>query len=465
MLTYDYHLAHLEHVTTPDMGTHYRAPAGVVGFVDLRTLPEQSVGGVAETPVLCWCEPGTAIPSLVKLGTGDIRNLEVAAVPGREWKRRLGKDAMGRTLADNLTNHLLDGDPIGKRSCKPVVPADGVLRFPLLGHGDIRAERFQWGIHPHTANLTSLLRADFSSDLQFDRDQRGAAKADKAAAKRLGALVLKYGLNPRDITDKIEPGQPGTRWTDSFNVGNNSALSGDLTWTEYDSLWATDTNQAYYLGPTVSNRTARANSDVSSSDHIAYVTVATLNASTTAAQGGACVRFSASANTCYSALYGRFVAAPTNRFLLIKYIADALTVIVGPVAITFTLSEICKAVVEGSALVGYANGVLTGAIIDTAISSGTRGGVYAFGSASGDYARLDSYVLDDRIVSAADLRYGVVVGSVTGTLQMPNSGTPTGTQDATSDACVVSGKTYGSPERTGSAATGINRPQARHLGM
>lgn len=73
------------------------------------------------------------------------------------------------------------------------------------------------------------------------------------------------------------------------------------------------------------------------------------------------------------------------------------------------------------------------------------------------------------IPSAADTRYGVTRGwadggtSATsgcgvaggnGLLEIPNSGTPTGTQDATSDACVVSGKKYGSPQRTGSAAGG-----------
>ena len=73
------------------------------------------------------------------------------------------------------------------------------------------------------------------------------------------------------------------------------------------------------------------------------------------------------------------------------------------------------------------------------------------------------------IPSAADTRYGVTrgwpdggTGATTGggvaggngLIEMPNSSAPTGTQDATSDACVVSGKIYGSPQRTGSAAGG-----------
>lgn len=59
-------------------------------------------------------------------------------------------------------------------------------------------------------------------------------------------------------------------------------------------------------------------------------------------------------------------------------------------------------------------------------------------------------------LAAADLRYGKTVDDIAGAIEMPNSGTPTGTQDATSDACVVSGKKYGSPQRTGSAAGGGN---------
>lgn len=60
--------------------------------------------------------------------------------------------------------------------------------------------------------------------------------------------------------------------------------------------------------------------------------------------------------------------------------------------------------------------------------------------------------------AVANTRYGVTYGAAgieyTGLLEIPNSGTPTGTQDATSDDCVVSGKKYGSPQRTGTAAGG-----------
>jgi hypothetical protein len=71
------------------------------------------------------------------------------------------------------------------------------------------------------------------------------------------------------------------------------------------------------------------------------------------------------------------------------------------------------------------------------------------------------------IPSAANVRYGVArgfpsdsgaavtgLGDVAGAIEMPNSDSPTGTQDETSDACVVSGKKYGSPQRPGSAAGG-----------
>lgn len=61
------------------------------------------------------------------------------------------------------------------------------------------------------------------------------------------------------------------------------------------------------------------------------------------------------------------------------------------------------------------------------------------------------------VPAAADTRYGVTrgyAGDVAGALEIPNSSSPTGTQDATSDACVVSGKKYGSPQRTGSATSG-----------
>lgn len=75
----------------------------------------------------------------------------------------------------------------------------------------------------------------------------------------------------------------------------------------------------------------------------------------------------------------------------------------------------------------------------------------------GALQRLEDYP------TAANARYGVTFGglgatagskALTGAIEMPNSDSPTGTQDATSDACVVSGKKYGSPQSTGSAAGG-----------
>lgn len=86
------------------------------------------------------------------------------------------------------------------------------------------------------------------------------------------------------------------------------------------------------------------------------------------------------------------------------------------------------------------------------------------------------------IPSAADTRYGVArgwadggtgatagcgVAGGNGLLEIPNSDAPTGTQDATSDACVVSGKKYGSPQRTGSAAGGggVWMPRPRQVGV
>jgi hypothetical protein len=64
---------------------------------------------------------------------------------------------------------------------------------------------------------------------------------------------------------------------------------------------------------------------------------------------------------------------------------------------------------------------------------------------------------DPVVPAVANVRYGITFGdasSLTGLIEMPNSDSPTGTQDETSDACVVSGKKYGSPQRTGSAAGG-----------
>jgi hypothetical protein len=74
---------------------------------------------------------------------------------------------------------------------------------------------------------------------------------------------------------------------------------------------------------------------------------------------------------------------------------------------------------------------------------------------------ISSIINNPTVPAQADVRYGVsrgYPGDGAGLLEIPNDGTPTGTQDATSDDCVVSGKKYGSPQRTGTAVTGGGTP-------
>jgi len=135
------------------------------------------------------------------------------------------------------------------------------------------------------------------------------------------------------------------------------------------------------------------------------------------------------------------------------------------VGATLNLTSLALAC-SGRIFIGYSSGTLT-------LGSGGTLAQINLQSSAACAAILGSAhsgaIVGPSVPSAADTRYGITRGypsdsgaAVTGTgdvagqgtLQIPNSGTPTGTEDATSDACVVSGKTYGSTPRTGSAATG-----------
>jgi hypothetical protein len=100
----------------------------------------------------------------------------------------------------------------------------------------------------------------------------------------------------------------------------------------------------------------------------------------------------------------------------------------------------------------------TAAITNRVVPSASAG---SYSTISGGTAANKGIIAGPVLPAASNVRlsgssqYGYASALFDGTISMPNSGTPTGTEDATSDACVVSGKNYGAANaRTGTASAG-----------
>ena len=102
----------------------------------------------------------------------------------------------------------------------------------------------------------------------------------------------------------------------------------------------------------------------------------------------------------------------------------------------------------------FASEAMRQAITHSSLTQRTNAGAWTNDAASFVATMpLLSAITYPTLPAVSDVRYPVDRGDgTTGTISMPNSGTPTGTENATSDACVVSGKNYGAGNaRTGTA--------------
>jgi hypothetical protein len=108
------------------------------------------------------------------------------------------------------------------------------------------------------------------------------------------------------------------------------------------------------------------------------------------------------------------------------------------------------------------------------VASIVRQSATSYAAMSGCTDAQKAIITGPTLPAAANVRlsgsatYGYAGALFDGTISMPNSGTPTGTEDATSDACVVLNKNYGAANaRTGSAAGGsaVYMPTAKQIGL
>lgn len=159
--------------------------------------------------------------------------------------------------------------------------------------------------------------------------------------------------------------------SDNFNVSDNAALSGQLTWTEFQGTgWATVSNRASVTS--TSQHEARADTTLSGANQRVSATIV----SATADAGGTvrCVpmgRKDNSATRTFYVFWFNMVNNAYTQYETAKRVSGSLSSIAtnatDPVA-----GEVMRLEVDGSNIIGYVNGVLrVGPTTDESIASNT----------------------------------------------------------------------------------------------
>jgi len=417
----------------------YRPPPGCLGSIDFATLPEQSTE----------CKNGDGTPTdsrpnglfvvpadkplgldYVDLGTGDARELKPDAKSKQLFATLGGADPTGDTLAEWTQWLLGQGDPTGDERWKPDVPTHRRVREVWLAGPRIQATRFRWG-DAHTNRLRDLLRADLrraalelrqeaealaAIELQLRNEgktaaadlvqaRRDAVKDDRVARKMLGFECAKYfgRWNDPKFTEllaadiELTPGKPATELTESFDGTDSTTVGQDQTWAEYEGGPSDLENKddEFYGSPYMNGpHYARLESDLSGSDLYAEFDIIHLNGlSPRNKQLGAAGRFTSVSYDHYTFRYAHWNTSNYAK-LLSKRVSGSRTDFASlSESATPTVTD-WRIEISGSSLTGLENGTTKRTQTDTAISSGTRAGLWAY-SSSADYVSGDDFKCGD----------------------------------------------------------------------
>lgn len=225
---------------------------------------------------------------------GDLSDAIPGAGARRQFESALSAQTSGHTLLDWIMSAFtLHADPAGEDRQKPLMPGTRGWQWRFGGR---RLWRRRWSPNaPEAAASLDLLRREYR---QHRVDALAGRMKDEVHHRRiLDYRAAKLRVDPRLLVPSDVPFEPRvpheTTISDDFNRSDADALgssSEGWSWTEVNGDTDIVSNQAKCLGG--SARTNRADSDLSSDDHYAEITMVT-------ASGGPAARFSASANTFY----------------------------------------------------------------------------------------------------------------------------------------------------------------------
>lgn len=385
--------------------TGWRKPALAVASLDLRSVPQCGAAGPTPSGLGLFVTPDAVDlgNDYTNLGTGDPRDRTLSPAQRTAWRTRLGlaETPAGPSLAAVLWQTMTSlADPIGDDRCPPIVPERQRMMSLWLGGVRVFEKRFR-AADAEAVPVLDLLRRTYR---RMRQDSLDAVSPPEHYRKYLGDLVRKYRLpyrqfQPGDVPDET-PLTPETRLAETFNTANSTTLGPSYTWTEYVSnltgnSFDVSSNRARAV-ISATAPTARAQADLSSTDHwcqLQYILAASPVGKIH--QFGPAIRFGSGSNTCYVA---RAISAswiPVNGLYFTKCVNGTLTDLNAPSTnVDGTHTAMTQA--SGSTLITYLDGIRNASLTDTAITTGTRCGMFGY---DGDSGAFGGAVGDDWVAS------------------------------------------------------------------
>jgi len=366
---------------TPGLAGWYR-PTGTTSCIDLRSL-QDSAGTITPKGFGLF-----VTDDLTDLGSDyeDLGNDPLApwtAQNKSKWASafKLPQSLSANNLRDALWETLtIQSDPLGDDRVKPLIPTTERIFEVWLGGIVLKKQPFNIS-DPEAVPMLDLLKREYRSVRQ---DCLNGKLQPELYKKVLGFWVDKYGVDyrnfqPIDVPDE-PPIKPTTTLTESFDKGDSSTLGPDQTWTEYKDGSAADEFEVVSnmcqkrdADSGLQGDEARAEADVSSSDHYAQIVIKAIGSGVQNSQAGAACRFDASAATFYMAR----VLQINDTVSMDKASAGTITNI-NSAGITVAVDKLVKVQTNGSTVKSFWDGSETTSDTDTTIAGNTRGGLFAY---------------------------------------------------------------------------------------
>lgn len=390
-------------------GARYQAPALALGWIDLRSLAQCGTPNVVGNGFFVTPNAANLGSSYTNLGT----DLERVLTTNQRnlLQSQLGlpqqpvSDILGTIIYDAITRQA---DPTGQDRCLPLVPT--VKRdFEIwLAGVKVRSRPFaRDGLE--AAPLRDLLQRAYRRIRQACLDGQAPPEHYR---KVLGYWVRKYRLayrwfQPLDLPDESDLA-PTTTITDNFDGIDSTTLGKQLTWTEVSgNHWSNTSNQAIITGGGAGIKSARADHDLSGTDHYSQADYITADSANGLVFLGPAARFDSAANTFYAAR----IFAQTANYEIAKCVAGVVSDLGGDTVETVSTPDTLKTECDGSTISGYFNGVVGPSVTDTAITTGTRCGLCG-NSTGGPITTLDNFEAADLAVApTGNRRRRVLLGA------------------------------------------------------
>jgi hypothetical protein len=394
-------------------------PPGCVGAVDLASAAQIAAAkpGQPRGVGIFVCPEIPADWDGAVLASDDIRDAKPTAKILAAWKSLTGYQPAGDSLADCLWDHLTSGaDPDNETACGVLMP--DARGFSTLWLGTrIVSRAFAIGdATPYAANVRQVLTAQLAAAKAQSRagkmlspttgkaDSRFYLKvADALAEKFAGkdpakkaallALIKPASFDAGDVLVPHETTLTET-WTHADNTGD---ISADQTWTGLSGTAQIASNAVQIASTSGDICYYRCEADLSSADHACQLDQNTaMTEPTTSRNWAPAARYSGSANTCY---HGKQFGGSSGNGIcrIAKNITGSMTNL-GAGTANCPQDATVKISCSGSSIAIYSNGTLLETITDTAIASGTRGGIFLQGRQAS--WSVDNWVAEDLAVSS-----------------------------------------------------------------